>query len=316
MKYIQRYIASLGLLIITSSGAYSQYSNPILTSPVDAQGAALGHVSTLSGEMPLYTIPTLALDQANVNPIKLSYTLGLTPSKEHNHRQYLHSLASSHRLGKRHAVLLGARYWRGLPTPYTDVMGSKLGTIHPQDWTLDASYAYAMSSALKFSAGVSYLNAYSSQTSHSAMVHLTASYQGQLSFLREGQYLLVGSIRNVGSKMSYGRKRKSYNSLPTYIEGAGRIGLTPLQGHNLQIGIALRYYTSISGAQALVYQAGTEYRIQRLLALRLGGLYQQNNSQITMGLGKEFGPLDISLAYNLQTYSQFNILNIGLSLSL
>lgn len=315
MKHILSRAACLCFLLATVGKTYAQYSNPILTTPADVQGAALGHVAALSREMPLYSLPTLVFDRANERP-SLSYSFGVTPTKDRDHRQYFHALASSYRLGQQHAVMLGGRYWQGMPTLYANATGTKLGVVHPQDWTLDLAYAYAFSPKVKLSAGLSYLNTYSSQTSHSVMAHFGATTQGQLSILRDGAYLVGLSVRNLGTKMRYGKEGKSSNSLPTYVEGTGRVGCTPIQGDNLQLGMSLRYYTSISGAQAFVCQAGAEYQFRRLLSVRLGGIYQQDNSQMTLGVGKSFGTLDVSLAYSLHAYAQFNVLNMGLSLSL
>lgn len=317
MKYILQSIAFLWLLLGAIEQANAQYNNPILTAPADAQGAALGQHALMSEEMSLYTMPTTVLRQNTQRPLNVSYALGLVPTTRAEQRQYYHYLSSSYRWHKQHALLFGLRYWRGMPTIYSNGGATKLGTIYPQDWTIDIAYAYALNNRIKLSGGLSYLNTYNSQSSQSIMAHLQADYQGYLRFLKGGEFLLGASVRNMGTTMSFGKNKHSYNALPSYVEGAARISYIPLEQHKLQLGIALRYYTSILGRQALSVHSGAEYQLGHILSFRLGGIYQEDNSSVTMGLGRDFGPLRLSLAYSLHSYySAFNSFNMGLSLSL
>ncbi|MDO4692748.1 MAG: PorV/PorQ family protein [Porphyromonadaceae bacterium] len=316
MKYILRFLACFGLLICSYGQASAQYSNPILTAPHDVQGAALGQVSILADEMPIYSMPSLVLRQKEDKRLRLAYSFGLTPEARSKQVQYYHRLASAYRFKDSQALMLGVRYWQGAPTPYVNTTITTLGVVVPQDWTIDVSYAYAFIPVLRFSVGVSYLNTYSSQTSHSVMAHLGASYEGALSFLKQGEYLVGLSANNLGSKLYFGKEKKSVNTLPTYIEGAARLGCSPWLEHKIRLGMALRYYSTMSGAQAFVYQTGLEYQLRDIVALRLGGIYQEDNSQMTLGLGRDFGRISLSVAYSLHNYAQFNVLNAGLSLSL
>lgn len=317
MKYMLRFIACAGLLVSMWYRVDAQYSNPILTTSSDAQGAALAGLSTLSEQMPLYALPSLALTEGNkAEKLRLSYTLGLTPIGGQSHKQYLHSLAGTYRLQERHALMLGGRYWQGAPIEYIGATGSRLGRIHPQDFTIDIAYAYTLLPQVKVFAGVSYLNTYSSQTSHSVMGHAGLTYEGRVRFLEGGRYLLATSVRNLGSSLQYGKDKKTSSSLPTYFETAARLNFAPIVKHELQLGLGLRYYTSVLGEQAFVCQVATEYKLADILNLRLGGVYQADNSRMTLGLGKDLGRFNLHVAYSLHTYSEFNVLSTGLSFSL
>lgn len=313
MKYIQ-YVVCLFCFIAFGKSGYAQYGNPILTTSFDGRGAALGQLAIFSEEAPLLSMPTLIFRQKTSHRLRLATTFALSSVADRAQRQYYHSISSAYRFRGHHAVLLGFRYWQGIPTHLN--AGGKLGTIYPQDWSIDVAYAYALSSRVKLSLGLSYFNTYHSQSAQSLMTHISGHYEGGITWLNQGEYLFGLSVRNLGEKMSYGKQAKSSSPLPLYTEVSTRIGFNPIATHRLQVGMAMRYYPSMSGIQPLTYQAGAEYSIPHLFALRLGTMLQSGYSLMTFGAGKDLGKLQLSMSYTLHTYPQFNTLNMGLSVSL
>lgn len=317
MKRIFQFItisfAMLGGLSMLPANAQTSIS--VLTATADVRSAAMGTVPLVGSTlMPLYSTPSAMFDLEGKS-LQASYAMGLSPEKSHSGRQYFHTLSAGYRLSSKHSLLIGARHWGGLQMDYFNSVGTKVGKIHPRDWTIDLGYAFALSPSLRLHAGASYLNTYSSQTAHGLMMHLGATYLGKLSFLNQGRYALDFVARNLGPKLSYGQRSKSSVALPTYLQASGMMSFATAEHQQLTFGLTARYQTTLTSDRAMSAGAGLEYDFERIVALRFGAVYQPESSYLTMGLGRNLGPLSLGASYSWGSYSEFNILNVGIALS-
>lgn len=302
---------------ITSVSAYAQDNNPILNFGSDVRSAGMGDiVFPHSGNPLVHSNPSLIFMQQE-GDLHVGYSFGTThKTADQGHIQTYHATSIGYRLGGRHAIFGGARYWRGPQTVYYNNIGTKMGEIYPADATVDLGYAFRVCSHFSVYGTLTYLNTYSSRTGHAFAMSLGAGHNAVISGLKSGSYGVGISLSNVGTDITYPKSKDSRSQLPSLLRVSSAMTMGALGDHLITLGATYGYRFLPAVARMHTVSGGGEYAMPRVISLRVGGQYERDNSHMTFGLGRKFGAFGVDLAYTMGMYPEFNLLRAGLTLSI
>ncbi|MDO4771666.1 PorV/PorQ family protein [Porphyromonas sp.] len=302
---------------VASVAAHAQDNNPILNFGTDVRSAGMGDVIfPHSGAPLLHSNPSLIFMQKD-RDLHVGYSFGAThKGTTQGQIQTYHATSIGYRLGGRHALFGGARYWRGPKTIYLNNMGAKMGEVYPADATLDLGYTFKVCSHFSVYSSLTYLNTYSSRTGHAFAMSLGANYNAVLTGVKSGVYGVSISLSNIGTDITYPRDKGSRSQLPSLFGVSSAMTMGVLGDHLLTFGAAYGYRFLPSVARLHTVGGGIEYAMPDIVSLRVGGQYEPGNSHMTLGLGRKFGAFGIDLAYTMGMYPEFNLLRAGFTLSI
>lgn len=301
----------LGLTLTTSAVAVAQSrALPFLEINPDTRTSAMGGSSVGEAKtMYQYTNPTSALLSSSKLDVALSarkYTLSELSSLAH------FNATASYRLGYRHALMLGYRYYRGLTTYKEDEQGTRKA-IKPMDYSVDLSYAYRFDDHWSAYLTGHFIQSYIGKVAYTAGASLGLYYRNSGELLGKTQRFAVGLVAdNIGAKVQYGKTGYT-SSMPASfaIGGSTSMDLNPSLALNL--GMTHRYFTKGNDNKHYLFALGAEAVWRDAVSLRLGTSLGQGNDGFTVGAGYRFNTLSIDAAYLMHPKTNYNAFTLGVS---
>lgn len=240
-------LSILTLLVVLSGAAFAQYSEtgqssnyistgmPILLIAPDATASALGDAGVAStpdaysshwnnakyafidGEMGVSTTYTPWLRNLKVGDMNLLY------------------LSGYYRLNKRSTVAAGLTYFTLGDMDNTDVNGNVIGTLHPNEFAFDVTYALKLNDDLALGASGRFIRSdltngavISSEGAEHTSTHSANSLAADIGLYyqkdidKEQSFALGAFISNLGAKLSYSDDDNDKEFLPANLRIGGR----------------------------------------------------------------------------------------------
>ncbi|MDD7559841.1 MAG: PorV/PorQ family protein [Porphyromonas sp.] len=302
-----RYFAT-GIVVFLSFSAQAQQSAslPFLFTNPDVCTSALGDVTVMQDKgMSLYTDAYGLLSRDG--KIEARYSLGIQPTKDFG-AGYFNTLALGYRIADRHALMAGFRSMQAPKVPIVNQNGT-LGTLYPNDYSIDLGYAYLFMPQLSAMVRMSYLNsyvgAYAAGFSGSIALSWHDSYQNL-------KYAVAGSVNNIGPKMNY-KPTSEGVQLPTDFRLSAKVDLDLAEDHNLSVGAG---YSRIFMSQTNSLGIGVGYDWKKALHLRTGFVLASQNNYWTVGAGYDYKCVSLDLAYRHSGIQNLSWIGLGLGLNL
>ncbi len=314
MKKANQYI--LGLILgLSTLGAQAQQerSLPILTQGGDVASLALGatHYGN-SRYAHIYTNPSAALYADRPLSISTYYQ----HQKVEAEALRAIGLAGSYRLGGRHALLIGTRYFGGLR--HTEItMGEQQRKERAlYDMTIELGYALRLGKWSPFVVG-SYIISDQMRMVSTMTASLGVSYRDQLQLFRQQMdYTLTAKASNLGPSFTYIQRGTAVYP-PSSLALGGELASTAWH-HGVRLALGVEHFFAPREAASTQVQSGVEYSYRGLVMARAGYTHDTNGlSMLSLGLGGRYKALHLDLTYrrpnNSITSSQL-IVGLGVSL--
>lgn len=317
IKIFNRLFAILFLFgWMPSVAVQAQDSNPVLSFGADVRSAGMGDILLPHSGAPLiHSNPTQIFRQEE--RLHAGYIFGLTRKETpRTGTQGYHALSVGYRLGQKHAIFGGVRYWSGSKVDYYNSIGTKMGELYPADVTVDVGYAYKTCSHFSVFSTLTYLNTYSSRTGHALAMSVGANFNAQISGLKSGAYGVTLSLSNVGTQIMYPKAKDIRRHLPSVLGVSSGMSMGAFGDHIVTIGGMYRFQFLPSTKHIHTISGGVEYAMPTLFSLRIGGQYEADNSHMTFGVGRRFGAFGIDFAYSAGMRPEFNLFRAGVTLSI
>ena len=276
MNNIIRHILGGALLCAAPLAGMAQgHSMALLEVNSDARSAAMGgNAYGEAATMGLYANPTTLLYGEEATTV--SAATQIYPDTDAGQLMY-YVVTAGRRFGQ-HGVSLGFRYQGGYSFPMDEG-----GKLRPKDWTVDAAYSLRLADHFSASVGVSLLHSELYAKATTVGFQIAAYYRN-----RCGQHMdyVVGlSAENMGPALDYGDGYVKAK-LPALFGGGGEMGLDLAARHRLSFSLAGQYYCLPKRSEMFLGSVGAEYTYDRLLSLRAGFRYGENdNSAVAFGVG-------------------------------
>lgn len=270
---------------------------PFLETQTDAAAMAMGNLSLrTTGTNHLYTNPTALFGQTERLHISGS---GLLYPHLEGVQGRLHYLQGNmaYRLAKRHALYAGFRFEGGLKYyEALDRYGKRGKGITPFDWSIDAGYAFHLSSHWNFWGTASFIQSYTGRPAYAWAFGIGANYRTKLE-LEEREVKLNGALRvdNIGIPIFYTRREAFV--LPSKAEATLEIATDLNRDHALKVALGtMWHYLPIASKMAI--GGGVEYKHVGVVSLRAGGQYGSRQSSLwTVGAGVDLGWVRMDFAH-------------------
>ena len=264
---------TLALAVSTSLLSAQEFINTgganFLTLPTDARSAAMaGSGTALSGNSPVFhNAATVFGDDESHGGISYSYSPWMRDFMED---YKLHTVSGFYKLGSRHAVVAGFRYY-GYPSLETSD-GSKLT---PKEWAFDIGYSYRIIDGLSVSATLRYIKSLLGAVdgfdgASTLAVDIGALYRRKLDSGGRGEWSVGAQVTNLGGKLSY---LSSDESLPASLKIGGAVKYHFSDIHRIAVAADFGYRFQPSDVSAASVSAGAEYILMEMFALRGGYHY-------------------------------------------
>lgn len=309
IKTIKRNVVlfTVFILVLTQS-IKAQESSPLLWLPADTRSAGMGEI-ILPNTRSAMLYSSLGAIFLQKEKMYANYSLAINPKSTELGRQQYHNMSVGYRFSQRNALFLGTRFWKSAPVNIE--IGSKVGKITSKDRSLDVGYAFALQDNLSLYTTVSYINSYNTATAHILLGNIGVSYNTGLLYLDL-------AINNIGTKYHYGKDSNNKISLPTSIRLSGDVAFGISENQTLNVGATINYNINNKKEynNGLNGGLGVEYDIKNIVAIRTGATFINQNSRLTLGVGRRFGIYELNLAYNIGKYTEMNMLNAGLNINI
>lgn len=297
MKRI-KYIA-IGLMIFgfgLSTYAQQERALPILTQGHDASVVALGgnHYGT-SHYAHIYGNPTSALYADHPGTISSYYQH--TRLGEASLRAL--GASGSYRLGTRHVILAGARYFGGLHHTEITLGETRRRERLLYDLTVDFGYGIRLGKFSLYASGT-YILSDQMRAVSTMTASVGASYRGGLSLFGQSvQYVTSLKARNLGTSFTY-IKDGSPVYPPSSVGIGGELSTVCMGMHGIRLGAGVEHYYAPSQAASSQILIGGEYSYRGMVMARLGYNHDTNGlSSLSLGLGGAYRVVRADLSYTL-----------------
>lgn len=282
------------------AGAVNTGAANYLTIPADARSAAMGGTGVASatgGHALFHNGAAVLSDTAQKAGVVYTYSPWM---RDYESGHSLHSLAGFYQINRRHAVLLGFRYFG-----YPEVDGIDEGTsaIHPKEMAVEAGYACRVLKNLSVSATFKYL--YSdmgrvgdSSGASSVAFDLGVLYKQRISNWEDAHWSVGVQASNLGPKISY---LTSKEALPAMLRVGGATDLPFSSVHRLVLTADLGYRLMPDDVRSFNVSTGAEYVWKGCLMLRGGYHYGDKDKgdacYATVGAGVEYAGMHLDFAW-------------------
>lgn len=277
---MKKILLSICVGLMSSAFAYGQEEAPamintgvanFLTIPADARTAGMGGtgVAVTGGPM-VFRNGAAALHETDRRG---AATYTYAPWMRDRASGFaLHSLGGSYRIHRRHAVLLGMRYF-GYPKVVP--VDENAAVVRPKELALEVGYAYALTKELAVSATVRYVYADmgkvgSNHATSTVVVDAGVMYRRSLANVEGGAWSVAATISQLGPKVTYLTGKES---LPTLLRAGGAVEWPFHPAHRLLLTAEAGYRLAPSDVRALQVGAGVEYACWEYVRLRGGYHY-------------------------------------------
>lgn len=334
MKYsYNKKILLLLLAIHLYIGAFGQniqyVSVPFLLATPDARSGGMGDASAAIGSDANAIYGNVARIAFSEKPIGLSisYSPWLQSLSSDVSMSYLSFYS---KINREITIATAFKYFSMGKADLTDNNRGTLGTFNPKDLAIDM--AIAKNFGDKFSLSILgryvYSNLATGQTIAGQQINIAQGFSVDASaYYRQGMYLFNQatlwafgtSLSNIGTKMSYlsdGTQRFQPMNLRmgtaltflfdkkdlhhiTFAFDANKL-VVPFES-STDASVQSALFSSFSNTKGMAYSFGTEYWIQKTLALRLGYLQKSlelgKNKSISLGSGIRYNSIGFDFAY-------------------
>ena len=283
---MKRIINIISLLVL-SAGLYGQ-SLPFLNISSDPYSYSMGG-NTLTLEPTAYSVTSNASAMAlSENVLSASATyMAWQPNVLNN--QML-GVAGYYRADKL-AVGISGKYYTHTPYDITDDNGYVSGMFTPVEMSADVAVAYRLFGGLSVGANVRYITSSMTETNAGNAVSADISVSYKLKNIK-----VAVAVTNIGSEVDYGY---GPYKLPSMAKAGAGYTHSINKNNSVSIHVEGDYLLNKSAFMAAL---GAEYSFKKLLSLRVGYHYGDNNSipsYASAGLGINILGINVSGAYVL-----------------
>jgi Type IX secretion system protein PorV len=312
--------------------ANSNTAAPFLRMNADVRASGIGGTGiALPGDnITSYVNPARMIQVSTKCAANVSYAPSMTNLVKNI---ALYSFSGHYKTSDNEVISAGIRYFKQGELKQTSDQGDDLGSTHPYDMAIDASYARRLSDKLFIGASFRYIYSHIVNSGFQGYKNATAvaadlGLYYQTKENSNGQSWNLGAVvSNVGSKLKYGSSYDGY-SLPA-TAGLGVAFKQKLTDEDELIfsgDVLAPITTPISGKgffeNRMQYNAGGEYGYHSMFFIRAG--YSSENTQysrynlVTTGMGFYYKSCRLDLAYLIPTGGSTsstisNIFKIGFS---
>lgn len=286
---LKKIIFSLAFLAAPIWVAAQSSALPILQMNSDARSVAMGgnYYGQSRGNY-LYTNPTSLL--YNNQKFQVSLSGMMRPDLD---KFYYGQFNAAYRLGG-HGLYAGFRYWGG--PEFKSEFASSKKAILPNEWSVDAGYAFKINNHFSASVSGSFLQSTIKSSATTFAFNASAFYRNDFGM---GSYVVGISGGNFGPELDFGKKAGSF-PLPAYAGGGGECQFLFGSEHRVNTSLSARYFFFPTDSQMLLADAGAEYTYKDILSARIGyGFGSKENSHIAMGIGTSFAGVTLDASYQM-----------------
>ncbi len=274
-------------------------SLPLLEMGQDARTVAMGssHYGISKGAH-LYTNPAaLSFEEAT----KISATATWRKqslSVEDPVSLDTYSMTGGIRLGQ-HSIMLGGRYFKGPKVTTMDISEVTSTSGHFGESSLDFGYAFRFGRLALYGTGSYVISTLGGSSKSTYVFGMGAFYRNKLQN-NEGNtwsYLVGVKAQNIGPYFRY--EGGQVDVQPPFFAGLGGEASYEIpKAHKLTVGLSGDHYFMPYRAMSMVFRGGAEYCWKRMLSIRVGYLYDTNQTKgFTMGVGFQYHRLAIDSAF-------------------
>ncbi len=276
----------ISLAMLCCAGAKAQYVQSVTVNP-DASSVGMAN-SDIAADATAFSL------FGNVAAVSFS-DFGLAASYAFNADagNTMHSVAGYYRLGSKHALALGFRYF-GMDEIEVSDYGVLPTVVKPYDAIADFGYAYSINGSLSVGANLRYVNSKLGTDAASAFGFDAGVYY------RRNAWSAAMTLNNLGTKVDYG---DGGEFMPASLNAGGTYRFDFARHHRLTGNIQAGYRFLPSSDSYFGGGAGLEYLYDEMFAVRggyrfgdEGGIFARE-SYATAGCGVYFGPLAIDFAW-------------------
>lgn len=312
----------LALALMSVGTAYGQSrALPILEVNTNVRNTAMGgNYYGEANNMLIYSNPTSLLygeKKLNVSTTARFFQGEKVSGATGNN--ILFGASAAYKLGERHGVYVGYRYFGGKKFETFSADGVKGKDYTPMSITLDAGYAFRLNE--NFSAAVTATFIYDkiarSIDAPAFSIGAAAYYRTELD-ISDGANLVLGvNAGNMGPKIDYGKKSHK-KLLPFYFGGGGELSIKLPEYHSVTFSAGAQEYTLPTKAKMFTANVGAEYTYKEMLSFRAGYNYAEKElSHFAVGAGFAWRNYHLDLAYQKGLAGEKNgafIIGLGFNL--
>lgn len=317
-----------------------------LTITPDARAAGMGGAAlTLpgGGNAVFHNASTVLQDDMFVNELASTYKLILgarTPKATENiparagisynytpcmrdfaSGYHLHAVGGYYKIGSRHAILAGFRYY---DYPGAEVLDAGVAeSVNPREFALELGYAYRIISPLTVSTTLRYIRSdmgslNGAKAGDAVAFDMAASYRQSMNVVHGASWGVGVKLSNIGTKIKY---LETKESIPAVVALGGSVYLPFSVMHKLTVATDLAYRLSPSDVKTLGVSAGAEYTFINHFMARGGYHYGEKEkadfSYATAGIGVKYfgGQVDFSWLFAEKDNPWRNTFRISLGYS-
>lgn len=324
---LHRLLSHRGVLLLATalllSGSLRAQEESLYTLPslkTDVASQAMGGGTSLSTQMPIYTLPTASL--LREERFHAAYSAVGIPLSATGSDQVIHTLAAGYRIREGIDLSVGGRYLQGRQVDVVDDLGRVAGHFVPSDASVDVALALALRSHLAGYLRASYLQSYVGVTGRSGAVSMGLTYHDTF-VVGDGVALrgrLSALLDHVGVPMTYrGKVDDSTDGvrgkvhLPSTVALDGHLSTTLAEEHTLGLSLRSGLYYHLHPSRGVYAGIGGEYQWRDMLSMRVG-LHQLGNvTSYSVGAGVEYRWVSLQTAYTYAPSLSVGNLSLGLA---
>ena len=292
MKKLIISIAALGLCFAAGAQNLPELSNDARSMGMGGSGVAI-----TPSAMSIYNnIAAIGLSD-DKGAVSVGYSPWMNDKEPGNN---IYSLGAFYRIGDRHAVSIGSRYFNMKNISITDAMdenGNALDPFKAKPWevTIDAGYAFTINDNMAVGATVRFMNSeLDSEKSDAA-----TAFGVDLGYYFRKDRISAGLVlSNVGTELDYGGPKKS--DMPAYVRGAGAYAFPIGSMHTLTGTLQLDYkFMDPQDQNGFEGGVGVEYMYNKMIAARVGYRLADDTrdfSYLTAGVGVHVKCVDFNFS--------------------
>ncbi|GAF03932.1 PorV/PorQ family protein [Saccharicrinis fermentans] len=264
-------------------------SASFLTIPLSAKTSALGNTYIAQdNNASIYS----NLSAAHLSPQKFALAINYRPwLNATTNDDHLSDISLFYSVNDKNSIALGYKKYNMHTYKTSDDQGNYTGSYDPFEFTFGFGYAHNIGTASALSLSINYLK---SNLGQNYSAHTFFFDLGFKSTYEQIDYGLV--IRNLGSQLTFDQ---GSSQLPLSIGGGLAYPLTIYEKHNVTSSLDISYI-SANQHKGLYSGVGLQYQYNKLLALRCGYRYFDNNigvSAFTLGGGLHHKGLSFDVAW-------------------
>lgn len=214
----------------------------------------------------------------------------------------LHTVAGRYKLGAKHTLAAGVRYFDKADVMLTDEYGASAGMVKPTDLSVELGYAFQINEIMGLSANVRLINSdLGVSDAKGTAVGFDLGY-----YMRSKGLSLGLELSNVGSQIEYGAN--AYDT-PSWIKAGGSYEWLLAAKHVLTASVQGDCNFQPDGERGLSSGVGVEYAYDKCLFFR-GGYRLADQlmgyNYATMGAGARYKFANINFAYIMASDAPIN----------